>query len=159
MEKSNYETLWAQEVDAVGGIFDPVTGKLKPPQQAAALASLAQRLARETSATLVVLPKLVTRKAELHGTKAEWDGRLELIPTRGLFGGSSQHRGSTTAVSVQLIAMASSGSFAFSSFGGIALPYTVNFVTEKPELRKDIFEAQTDVAKGARIALTPLILK
>jgi hypothetical protein len=55
--------------------------------------------------------------------------------------------------------MASSGSFAFSSFGGITLPYTVNFVTEKPELRKDIFEAQADVAKGARIALTPLILK
>ncbi len=159
LDQANYETVWAQEVDAVGGIFDSRTGAPKYPQQAAAVAALTVRLARETSAAMVIRPKLVMRQAELLGTKADWDGRLELLPTRGTFGGRSEHRGSTTAVSVQLIAMSGNGNIAFSTFGGITLPYIVNFVTEKPELRKDIFQIESDVTKGVRIALAPLLAK
>ncbi len=159
LDNANYETVWAQEVDAVGGIFDAKTGAPKYPQQAAAMSALAVRLASETSAALVIRPKLVMRQAELLGTKADWDGRQELVPTRGTFGARSEHRGTMTAVSVQLIAISGKGSIAFSTFGGITLPYIVNFVTEKPELRTVIFQLESDVTKGVRIALAPLLAK
>jgi hypothetical protein len=159
LEKANYETVWAQEVDAVGGIFDAKTGAPKNAQRAEAMMALAVRLARETSAALVVFPRLVTRQAELSGTKAYWDGRLELLQTSGTFGGSASSRGTITAVSVQLIAMSGNGSLAFSTFGGVTLPFIVNFVSEKPELRKNIFQLESDVIGGVRIALEPLLAK
>jgi hypothetical protein len=159
LDKANYEVVWSQEVEAVGGIFDPRTGRPKPAERASAAVALARRLAQETLASLVITPRLVLRKAELSGTKASWDGRLVQIPTRGTFGGTPTSTGTTTAVSVQLIALANDGALAFTTFGGVTLPFAVNFVTEKPELREDIFSDKTDLAKAAEIALRPLAKK
>jgi hypothetical protein len=159
LDKKNFEVLWSQEVDAVGGVFDTRTGAPKLRERAAAVSALAVRLAKETSAAVVIYPGLITRTAEIHGTKAEWDGRLETIPTRGTFGGNSHHSGSTPAISVQLTAVSASGNVAFMTFGGIALPYIVNFVSEKPELRQDLFRSEKDVYTGVKIALSPLTKK
>jgi hypothetical protein len=159
LDKANYETIWAQEVEAVGGIYDSRTGSLKPVERALAIAALTKRLAQETSASLVITPRLVLRKAELSGTKASWDGRLVLVPTRGTFGGSSSSTGTTTAVSVQLLALARDGTLAFNTFGGVTLPYAINFVSERPELREKIFSDKNDLAKAAEIALGPLTKK
>ena len=159
LDKANYETVWAQEVEAVGGIFDSKTGTLKASHQAAAMTALAKRLTRDSSASLAVIAKLVTRKAELHGTKADWDGRLVQFPTKGAFGGTSNFSGTTTAVSVHLIALTHDGGLAFSTYGGVTLPYVVNFVSEKPELRANIFSDEADLPKGVKIALTPLLAK
>ena len=159
LDKANYEVVWAQEVEAVGGIFDPSTGSPKPVQRASATVALAKRLAQETSASLVITPRLVVRKAELSGTKASWDGRLAQIPTRGSFGGSPSSSGTTTAISVQLIAIGSDGVLAFTTFGGVTLPFAINFVTERPELRENIFSDKTDLTIAAEIALRPLTKK
>ena len=159
LEKANYEVVWAQEVEAVGGVFDSRTGSPKPAERALATIALAKRLAQETSASLVITPRLVLRIAELSGTKASWDGRLTQIPTRGTFGGSSSSSGTTTAVSVQLTALANDGALAFTTFGGVTLPFAINFVTERPELRENIFSDKTDLAKAAEIALRPLTKK
>jgi hypothetical protein len=159
LDKKNFEVLWSQEVEAVGGVFDTRTGAPKLRERAAAVAALAVRLAKETSAAVVIYPGLITRTAEIHSTKAEWDGRLESIPTRGTFGGNSHHSGNTPAISVQLTTVSASGNIAFMTFGGVALPYVVNFVSEKPELRKDLFESEKDVYAGVRIALSPLTKK
>jgi hypothetical protein len=159
LDKANYETIWAQEVEAVGGIYDSRTGSLKPVERALAIAALTKRLAQETSASLVITPRLVLRKAELSGTKASWDGRLVLVPTRGAFGGSSSSTGTTTAVSVQLLALARDGTLAFNTFGGVTLPYAINFVSERPELRENIFSDKNDLTKAAEIALGPLTKK
>jgi hypothetical protein len=159
LNKANYETIWAQEIEAVGGIYDSTTGNLKPIERALAITALTKRLAQETSASLVITPRLILRKAELSGTKASWDGRLVLIPTRGTFGGSSFSSGTTTAVSVQLIALAHDGALAFNTFGGVTLPYAINFVTEKLELRENIFSSKADLSKAAEIALGPLTKK
>ena len=140
----------------MGGIYDSKTGNLKPVERALAIAALAKRLTRETSAALVITPRLVLRKAELSGTKASWDGRLVLVPTRGTFGGSSSSTGTTTAVSVQLLALGHDGTLAFSTFGGVTLPYAINFVSERPELRANIFSDKSDLTKAAEIALGPL---
>lgn len=157
LDPQDHATIWGQEVEAVGGIFDAKTGAPKPAAQAAAMSALAQRLSRETKAALVILPKLVVRKAEVHGTKADWDGRLVLVPTRGTDGGSSTQRGTTTAISVQLLAFTDAGALAFNTFGGATLPYVIDFVTERPVLRSDLFSRATDLAQGARIALKPVL--
>jgi hypothetical protein len=158
LDAQNHATIWAQEVDAVGGIFDARSGAPKPAAQAAAMSALAQRLARETKAALVIQPKLVFRKAELHGTKAAWDGRVVFAPTRGTDGGSSRQRGTTPAISVQLLAFTDTGALAFNTFGGVKLPYVVDFVTERPVLRSDLFpRADEDLAQGAKLALKPVL--
>jgi hypothetical protein len=157
LDKQNYEIIWNQEVDAVGGIFDNSTGKPKLEAHAAAMSALSRRLAHETNAALVILPKLVLRKAELNGTKADWDGRLVLIPTRGTFGDRTRHRGTTPAISVHLLALTDAGALAFNTFGGITLPYVIDFVTERPVLRTDLFSSATDFAEGVKIALKPVL--
>ncbi len=157
LDAQNHATIWAQEVDAVGGIFDARTGASKPAALAAAMSALAQRLSRETKAALMIQPKLVFRKAELHGTKADWDGRLVLVPTRGTDGGLSSHRGTTTAISVQLFAFTDGGALAFNTFGGVTLPYVIDYVTERLVMRADLFSPATNLAQGARIALKPVL--
>ncbi len=97
------------------------------------------------------------RGPELHGTKADWDGRLVFAPTRGTDGGSSRHRGTTTAISVRLLAFTDAGALAFNTFGGVTLPYVTDFVTERPVMRADLFSPATDLAQGARIALKPVL--
>jgi hypothetical protein len=157
LNKQNYEVVWRQELEAAESFYGTATSHTSAEVAALALTTLASRLTGETSAKLILLPRLVLRTALLSGTKAEWDGRQELIPTRGLFGGTSTGRGTTMAVSLQLLALTGTGEVAFKSYGGITLPYKVNFLNEHAEMRSDLFKSDLDISEGTRIALDPLL--
>jgi hypothetical protein len=159
LNKQNYELLWRQEVEAAEHTHGAAAGHSRPDARAVALTTLASRLAHETSAQLILVPQLVLRSAQLSGTKAEWDGRQALIATRGLMYENSISRGSTLALSVHLLALTGTGAVAFRSYGGITLPYKINVLKERMELRNDLYESEQDVSEGARIALEPLLTR
>jgi hypothetical protein len=61
LDPANYQVLWAQEVEAVGGVFDAATGRLRPAQYARARDQLVQRVSADTKAAMVLEPHLLLR--------------------------------------------------------------------------------------------------
>ena len=101
--------LWQQEVEAVGGVFDPVSGGMRTVQYGKALAALAQRIAADTQCSLVLRPRLLTRRARFSGFKAEWDGQARQSPVSGGFAGATRFDGHTVALSVELVGLVPDG--------------------------------------------------
>ena len=159
LEESNYATIWAQEVSAVGGIYDSATGDLRRPEFAQALASLARRVGGETKAVLVLRPRLILRTAKLTGTGAVWDGQQRHMPTIGLAGDTVRYDGSTQGVSVQLVALTSSGALALRTHGGASLPFRANLITKQNEIRTDLFASEDEMSEAVALALGPLVSK
>ena len=159
VDEANHDVLWKQEVEAVGGVFDPGTGALRPDAYAAALGQLARRVAAETRCSLVLRPRLVLRKATLVGSKASWDQQERFQPVTGTFGSRARFDGGTVGLSVELLAIAPSGELQAVTFGGASLPFRNNMSTGKVELREDLFAAPQEIADGVQIALHPLIAR
>jgi hypothetical protein len=157
LDPGNFSVLWEQEARAAGGLFDPITGRARPDAIAKALNVLAQRVSRDTSAALVLKARLVVREATLSGTKADWDGQSRRVLTRGLAGDSFDLRGTTPALSVEVLALTDLGAFAFRNFGGASLPYVMNVGAEQQQFRDDLFSDPRELREGTAIALHPLI--
>lgn len=157
LDAANYSILWNQEVEAAGGIYDAATGALRTDAYRKALSGLAQRIATDTQAALVVSHGLVIRRAQLSGTKAQWDGQSKVQPTSRSAGTDYRFDGATVALSVELLGIAGNGSIAFKTYGGVALPYRADTWDGKNEIRKDMFAKDTETAEGVHIALRPLL--
>jgi hypothetical protein len=156
LDARNFAVLWEQEATAAGGLYDPITGRPRPDAIAKALNILAQRVSQGTSASLVVKARLVVREATLTGTKADWDGQSRRVLTRGLAGASFELRGTTPALSVEVLALTDVGAFAFRNFGGASLAYVMNVGAEQQQFREDLFSDSQELREGTAIALRPL---
>jgi hypothetical protein len=155
LEQANHDHLWRQEVEAVGGIFDPATGARRNEAYARATASLAKRVCEQAKCSLVIQHQLVLRGAELRGRYAEWDGQRREIPlTRTTM--DVRFKGGARALSVGVNAITGDGAAAFRTFGGVTLPMQVDVDEAKQKMRTDLFNNDAEIADGVRIALAPL---
>jgi hypothetical protein len=159
LDAANFAVLWEQEIQSVGGLYDPVTGAPRTGAYARAIGALAQRVAFETHSTLVISPGLVVRQANLSGTIAAWDGQERTQPTARTYGSDYRFTGTTSALSVELLAVSSDGAIAFKTFGGTSLPYRADGFSGQYEIRENLFSSDIETAEGVRIALRPLIGK
>jgi len=157
LDTANHAKVWAQEIEAVGGLFDPGTGAPRPGAHARALSSLARRICAEASCALVMQQRMVLREARLGGTKAEWDGQRRRVPVVGAGMDNYSFSGQTGALSVELVVFTKDGEPAFRSYGGASLPYRLNAGKEGNEIRPDLFDNDEEIADGVRIALQPLM--
>lgn len=155
LDQGSHDAIWAQEVQEVGGIFDPATGVLRQREFHLAMGHLVQRVCAETQAAMVMRPSLVLREAELAGMSAAWDGQQRRVPEIGGGGGTLSHRGSTLGLSVGLDMFADSGELVMHTFGGALLPYRLNVNSGQNEVRADLFANDAEVADGVAIALAP----
>lgn len=159
LDQASHDAIWSQEVEAVGGIYDPNSGAVRQREVAQAIGHLVQRVSAETGASLVIMPRLQLREAEISGMSALWDGQQRRVPTFGTGAGTFTQSGSTLGLSVSLQMLATSGETVVSSFGGALLPYRVNARTAKNEVRADLFANDSEIAEGTAIALAPLLGK
>jgi hypothetical protein len=159
LDQANYETLWAQEVDAVGGIFDAATGGLKRFQFAQARGRLAQRVTSGAHAAMVLEPQLVMRMAELSGSSARWDGQERRLVVNRTGGDDFRHDGTTLALSVGVDLFADSGEQVASTHGGASLIYAVNIDAKRNEVRRNLFATDKEIGEGVALALSPLFKK
>jgi hypothetical protein len=157
LDPANYAQMWAEEVDVVGGVFDAATGEPRAGAYTQALGALAQRVSAETGSSLVLRYRLVVRHAPLSGVSAFWDGHTERQPTSNHYGDEHRFSGTTVAISVELVGLASDGSVAFKTFGGMTLPYRANVLDGKHELRPDLFKNDEDAVRGVKLALKPVL--
>lgn len=157
IDADNYGVIWNQEVQGAGGIYDAATGELRTDAYARALSGLAQRIATDTQAALVISHSLVLRPAQLSGVKAQWDGQSRVQPTALSAGGDYRFDGTKVGMSVELLGIAGNGSIAFKTYGGIALPYRADTWDGSSQVRKDLFASAAETAEGVHIALQPLL--
>lgn len=157
LQKANYEQLWAQEVRAVGGIFDGATGAVRAQAFATAMGSLARRVCAEAKCALMIRQRMVIRSAKVEGTQAEWDGTRLPLRISDADGMDYKFNGTTSGLSIELVAVTDKGLFAFRRFGGAAIPFETNLKEAKNELRKDLFKTDTEIARGVRLALEPIL--
>jgi len=159
LDKGSHDAIWAQEVEAVGGIYDPSNGAVRPREIIQAVGHLVQRVTSETGGAMVIVPRLQLREAEVSGMSALWDGQQRRVPTFGTGGDTLSHSGSTLGLSVGLEMYATSGEKVMSTYGGALLPYRVNARSAKNEVRADLFADESEVADGVVIALAPFLGK
>lgn len=157
LDAANHSVIWNQEVLAAGGIYDAATGALRTGAYARALSGLAQRIATDTGAALVISHSLVLRKAQFSGAMAQWDGQSKVQPTSRSAGENYRFDGTTPAISVELLGIAGNGAIAFKTYGGVALPYRADTWAGTSAVRKDLFANDGETAEGVRIALQPLL--
>ncbi|WP_395402006.1 hypothetical protein ACHMW6_28495 [Pseudoduganella sp. UC29_106] len=157
LDQDSHDAIWSQEVKDVGGIYDPNTGALRRHELMLVLGHLVQRVSAETSAAMVIRPRLVLRSADISGASAAWDGQQRRVPVYGAGGDTVRGNGSTLGLSVGLDIFASSGEMVMRTHGGALLPYRANVKSGKNEVRSDLFENESEVADGVAIALAPLL--
>lgn len=157
LEPQNYQLIWAQEVAAVGGVYDSTTGKLRKEAYALAQARLAVRISRETGAAMVLQAGLTVRPAKLQKDRAIWDGQARILSYRNpIDRWEYDYRGGTKALSVELKARSSNGAPIFLSYGGVSVVYAFDSKEAKAKVRKDLFSDSQEMASGVREALRPL---
>jgi hypothetical protein len=119
-----------------------------------ALGRLMQRVSSETHAAMVMRPQLVLRRAEISGMSATWDGQQRRVPVFGLGADTITNDGSTLGLSVGLDVFTSSGE-RYAYLWRNLLPYRINVLSGKNEVRSDLFANETEVFDGVGIALKP----
>jgi len=159
LDQGSHDAIWTQEIEAVGGIYDPKNGAVRPHALMEAVGHLVQRVTSETGAEMVIMPRLLLREAEVSGMSALWDGQQRRVPTFGTGAGTLTQSGSTLGLSVGLEMFATSGEKVMETFGGALLPYRVNARAARNEVRPDLFADESEVAEGAAIALAPFLRK
>jgi hypothetical protein len=159
LDPANYALLWDQEVKIVGGIYDARTGELRTGAYGQALGALAQRIATDTGAALIISHGLTLRQAQLSGARAQWDGQNRPQPTSKGFGSDYRFDGDTIGISVELLGIAGDGSIAFKTHGGTSLPYRADVWNGKNSVRTDLFDKDEETAQGVRIALQPVLMR
>jgi len=159
LTRPNYNEIWSQEVAAVGGVFDQTTGASKAEAYALALSNLARRVCDEAKCVMVIQQRLVPRTARLDGSVVDWDGQSRSVPVKNAHTREFRFSGTTTALSVELLAVMANGGMGFRTYGGASLPFQTDVQESVNELRPNLFSNDQEVADGVRIALQPLLGK
>lgn len=155
--RSEFIQALTEEIAAVGGIYDPVTGQQNPARQEEALGRLTRRLVDENEAALVLSSRLVLRTATVRGDAAEWDGQVRMGRTTQGIDQTTVWSGTTKGLSLELTGFRSNGERVFKTYGGLVLPYRLDMAQSKLELRRSFFPNRNEVVEGSLVALKPLL--
>ena len=156
LQKENYQRIWAEETEAVGGLYDTKTGGYRKAAFEHALSMLARRIAIDTDCSLVLAPSFAIKTVKDSGEKASWDG----VSRRLMLQGSTDSRrwsGTSKAISLELIAVNAAGQFQFKTYGGLVIPYVVDLYESKSVIRTDMFSRPEEITEGVNLALLPIL--
>jgi len=101
-----FDQLWKEGADSIGGLYDATTGKLDPAKQARLAelrASVGRALKEKFNADAVLFPQFRIVKAEFRGGRATWDGVKQTM-TKGFWGAMAGGNTYGTIPAVSLIA-------------------------------------------------------
>jgi len=159
LKKEKYTQLWNKIINQLGGIYSSTTGKLDSLKYQSAIAELIKSVNLSGNASGVIVPSLVLRQAKLKGgSTAFWDGSSRKMIKNGKPTKYSKMSGTTKGLSLRILVFNEKGHWAFTSFGGLVLPYEsiVSGSRAVIKLRKNIFKNEEHVKAGVKIALSPI---
>jgi len=169
-----YDVLWKRTTEQMGGLFDPMTGKMDEAKVKAVQSHIARELQRTVHADAIVYSTIQPVTIRFVNGVARWDGAEESIDDykpnnavdrilfSGRYGGAT---GTVTALSLITIIDDVNGVTMYANSGGIqllalwagrSLGSAGNFV---PVPRKDLFAGDDRYTKPVNLALNPLLNK
>lgn len=122
-----------------------------------ALATVAKASSEVSGSPLLLRTRLLTRRAELWQSHARWDGVLRPI----LRTGSTtvpvpvDFSGTSSGISLELVATGRDGRLLVKNYGGVALPFSARSDGVVSALNDPLADPR-HVAEGVRVALLPL---
>lgn len=147
----------AQALESTGSVYEPKVKKTVPLDKSKYHYQLIRLAAREYDFDLIVIPQLWLRKTRINIDEARWDDvsrEVEFInKPETIYKLPKSARG----VSLRLSVYSSNGGKVDSSFGGISLPYKIDYSEGKAgfELKKQ-FYTHSEIKEGVKIVLNHL---
>lgn len=80
-----FDQLWKQGAESIGGLYDATTGKVDPQKLKELRGSVGRALKERFNADAVLLPQFTVVKASFNGGRASWDGVKQTM-TKGFMG-------------------------------------------------------------------------
>ncbi len=143
-----------QALEVSGSVYSPKIGQFVALDESVYQYHLIQMLAKDYEFDAVILPQLTLRTTKVNIDEAEWDGvsrEIEFVnkPDR-LYKLPKSAKG----VSVRLSAFSRNGAKISSGFGGLALPYKIDFIDGKSAFSlKESFYHESEINQAIEIAL------
>jgi hypothetical protein len=160
LDENNYAELWGREVTAVGGLYDPQSGKFRPDAYAKALSHLALQISNESDCAEVLAPRLISHTAKLSRDTASWDGVVRQIHEKDqnlMADLTYSYTGTAVGSSVELMVFNAKGEWQFTTYGGILLPYQSDAIKKKVVVRSNLFSDPTEIEEASGLVLKPLL--
>ena len=156
-----YDAIWKQTTEKLGGVFDPLTGKRDEAKFKTVREHTLRELGAKTKADAVLEQGISIVKANFAAPNAHWHGTSESVITGGFwatfFAGGSQ--GTVPALSLVVALLDIHGVEMYVNTGGIQVLAKLsgqNFVTVQ---RYELFTDDERNRQAVNLALDPLMGK
>ena len=159
MSDANYQTLWQQITDSVGGLYSPVNGQFEAEKYSQAIYKLNVIINQQEQYAAVLQPEIVLRSAQLDGSDAKWDGVTVKQVEKRVRPNKYDWTGDAPAISVRINAYDASPKWLFTSYGGLSLTQDVLYTANDKatfKIKDDLFENDKNIDKGIALALQPI---
>jgi hypothetical protein len=128
VDGNDFDQLWATERSAVGGFYDPLTGRADLAKLSTSIAHVLATLRERYEVGGVIIPSIVTRQAPASEGYARWDGVTESVSGGGsfifnksFFNANLTYAGHLEANSLKLRVVDGAGQVLYQGFGGVQL--------------------------------------
>lgn len=149
VKRDDYLKHWQEEAKAVGGVYVEGSGEFKSREYTQALESLIRKTCAADGCALLINHRLLLRPARMADGQIAWDGVSQplLLKTENEQG---------YAISVELTAVTPAGELAFKHYGAVTALSGLSLADIRQQVEQQKLFVETEVARGARIALQPL---
>lgn len=153
-----YQQAVDQALAVAGSLYDPQIGKFLPLDQRVYVKSLIDYYAAQQAFDVLIMPSLLIRTAEVSGDDASWDNVERRIELRNKPDTPFKPLRTVRGVSLKLSVYTRNGADLLQTYAGIALPYTVDYRTQPPQLvlKKPFFTAK-EQKQAVDAALEPVL--
>jgi hypothetical protein len=115
-----FDQLWKQDADSIGGLYDATTGKLDPVKLKELRGTVGRALKERFNADAVLFPQFKVVSAKFNSGRASWDGVKQTM-TKGFWGGlaGGNTYGTIPAISLVVFIDNDDGKDLFINSGGL----------------------------------------
>lgn len=155
LDAVRFQRHWSEAVNQVGGFFSSVNGTFHRERYLQAVRLFARQINPQGRYDVILFPALVDRTAESKGRYAHWDGVKRRHQNEGVQLADARWHGTTRGLSLELNAYDGEGAWAFTSYGGLVLPYYYAMEGRVPEthFKTTLFREKANLQHGVQVAV------
>jgi len=157
-----FSQTWKQMTESLGGIYDPVTGKVDKSKVKTVRDNIRREMLARYDADAMLYPKIVYVKANFNNNTAKWDGVTENLRPSGFWKNLTlgNWQGHISALSFVISIRDVEGLQMYLNAGGIqALNKLGTFGKFVPVPREDLFANEERNDAAVDIAIAPMVKK
>jgi hypothetical protein len=157
-EPDVFEAAKKKALEVSGAVYNPKVGRYVPLNREVYVAQLMSALSVTYKHNVVIKPDLILRTAVVDGDYAKWDNLKREIEIINKPKTPFQMPDRAKGLSLRLKYYTRNGAMLDTSYGGVSLPYVLDFASGKAEYQlKELFFKQKDLQNSVELALAPFL--